>query len=121
MTTTVQFFESLLANKPSRCRRLHNVARSIVILDEVQALPPHILEPTLDVLRTLVEDFGITVILCTATQPVFENTPYIKAFAGLNVGSIVPEIQAKRHFEVLKRVHYEQAPNPLTWHDLPRN
>jgi CRISPR-associated endonuclease/helicase Cas3 len=69
VTTAVQFYESLFANRPSRCRKLHRIARSIVILDEAQALPVQYLHPCLRALRELARNYGTTVVLCTATQP----------------------------------------------------
>ncbi len=116
VTTTVQLFESLLGNHPSRIRRIHNLARSVVLLDEVQALPTTLLEPSLDVLRSLVEDFGATVVLSTATQPAFDDTPFLKAFNGLPVTEIVPSY--RKHFAMLRRVHYEVRSQPLTWQDV---
>lgn len=73
VTTNVQFFEALFSNKPSRCRKLHNLANSIIILDEVQTIPDGLLKPCLAALKCICDDFGATVVLCTATQPTIEH------------------------------------------------
>lgn len=112
VTTNVQLFESLFGNRPGRCRRLHNIARSVLILDEVQTLPIDILEPILDVLQELSDHYGVTIVLCTATQPAFEGeSPYLKGLK--NVREIVP--QPERYFRKLKRVNYEIIREPWTW------
>lgn len=72
VTTNVQFFNSFYANKPSKCRKLHNVADSIVIFDEVQAIPVEKLRPCLEVIKELSLNYGVTSVLCTATQPAVE-------------------------------------------------
>lgn len=69
VTTNVQFFESLFHNRSSRCRKLHHIAKSVVILDEAQMLPPRLLLPCIEALRELSSVYHSTVVLCTATQP----------------------------------------------------
>ena len=114
VTTTVQLFDSLFSNRTSATRKLHNLAKSVIILDEAQALPPTLLEPILDGLRDLSDNYGASVALSTATQPAFQA---IKPFADVNAVDIVPE--PERHFQSLKRVRYEWRTNPpLSWDDV---
>jgi len=114
VTTTVQLFESMFGNRTTVCRKLHRLAGSVIILDEVQALPPHLLAPILDGVQQLCAHYGTTVVLSTATQPAFES---VKPFAELQAREIVPD--AARWFTALKRVSYDwQLDRPLGWAEV---
>ncbi len=123
VTTNVQLFESLFAAKTSRCRKLHNLVNSVIVLDEAQQLPPEFLQPILDALNLLVKHYGVTVVLCTATQPALNTTDYFDAGKNLrgleNVREIIDNPDAL--FDALTRVKVElpadwQTPTP--WADI---
>lgn len=88
ITTTVQFFESLFSNKPSRCRKLHNISESVVIFDEVQSLPKELISPTLTMLNNLHSILRVSFLFCTATLPAFESR---EGFRGIE--SITPLVE----------------------------
>jgi len=75
VTTSVQFYESLFANRTSHCRKLHRIARSVIVLDEAQTMPVDYLQACLQALRELVRNYGCSVVLCTATQPEIRKRP----------------------------------------------
>lgn len=81
VTTTAQFFESLFSNKPSKCRKIHNIAESVVIFDEVQTIPKEVIVPTLQMLMDVQAVMRSSFLFCTATQPAFEKRP---RFDGIN-------------------------------------
>ncbi|WP_310422021.1 CRISPR-associated helicase Cas3' [Chamaesiphon sp. VAR_48_metabat_135_sub] len=117
VTTTVQLFESLFANRPSKCRKLHNIVKSVIILDEVQTLPVGLLSPILSVLGELCDRYQVTVVLCTATQPAFTgDTGYLKGLK--NVRDIIAPDLAIQHFQNLQRVNYELHLQGWLWSDL---
>jgi len=90
VTTNVQFFESLFGSRTSQCRKLHNIAQSVVILDEAQMLPVPLLKPCLEALRELSSSYGTTIVLCTATQPALSKSSEFKE--GLEgVREIIPD------------------------------
>ncbi|NLF02680.1 MAG: CRISPR-associated helicase Cas3' [Anaerolineales bacterium] len=112
VTTTVQLLESLFSNKPQRARKVHRLARSVIILDEVQSLPVHLLDATLDMLKRLTSDYGASIVLSTATQPAFD---LIDTFRDPAIRDIVPE--AERYYSRMRRVRYEPGRH-TSWGDL---
>lgn len=114
VTTTVQLMESLFANRTSRCRKLHNISRSVIVIDEVQTLPARLLEPILSALGELTRRYGVTVVLCTATQPALEGqSRYLTGFD--SVSDIVEPGRAAEHFGTLRRVDYETPDEEWPW------
>lgn len=102
VTTNVQLFESLYAARTSRCRKLHNIAGSVIVLDEAQMLPLGQLRPCVRALAELVASYGCSVVLCTATQPSLDG---FFSDLGISVTEIAPRPHAL--FRSLERVSYE--------------
>jgi CRISPR-associated endonuclease/helicase Cas3 len=121
VTTSVQFFESLFASRTSRCRKLHNMVNSVVILDEAQLLPSNFLKPVLEVMRELQMNYGVTFVLSTATQPALgphKNMDF--DFPGLpDLREIIPS--SLNLHERLQRTTVEvvdKLDKPLGWDEL---
>ena len=114
VTTAVQFFESLYACQPSKCRKLHNLAQSVLIFDEAQMLPLPYLRPGVWAIAQLVRHYGASAVLCTATQPALD--PIFQEFAPeIPIREICP--MAEAHWESFRRVSFQQA-GTLSWMDL---
>ena len=107
VTTTVRLFEALFGRRPAAMRRVHRLVGSVIVLDEVQALPHRLLVPILDVLRSLVTHFGATVLLASATQPDFWH---LSPFRELPATEVVREPTALS--PLLPRVRFEWRTNP---------
>lgn len=111
ITTTVQLLESLHDRSPRACRKLHRLAGSVIVLDEVQALPHHLLPTILRTLRLLVEDYGASVVFTTATQPALWDFPD-SPFAEVPVTDLVAAPAAL--YRSLARVHFDWRRYPRT-------
>jgi len=114
VTTTVRLFESLFDRRPAAMRRLHRLSGAVIVLDEVQSLPHQMLVPILDALRTLVDHFGATVLLSSATQPDFWH---LSPFCDLPATEIIddPAVLASR----MRRVCFDWRTEPsLTLADV---
>lgn len=106
VTTAVQFFDSLFSNKPSKCRKLHNIADSVIIFDEAQMLPLAYLKPCVCAIGELVRHYHVTAVLCTATQPSL-NRMFSDYDKNLTVREICRDVAALQAF--FRRVHFEDA------------
>ncbi len=101
VTTNVQFFESLYANKSSKCRKLHNMANSVIVFDEAQMLPPDYLKPCLAAMEELVDHFRCSIVLCTATQPALN--PFFRT--DRKITELCPRVQEQ--FRFFERVTFQ--------------
>lgn len=97
VTTNVQFFESLYANRSSQCRKLHNIAKSVIIFDEAQMLPREYLDPCMLAVKELVKNYDASVVFCTATQPALKTR-----LPGMDLTELVDDPQ--KLFDFYKRV-----------------
>lgn len=101
VTTNVQFFESLFSNKSSKCRKLHNIANSVIIFDEAQMLPNDYLKPCIAMIEELMNNYGTSVVLCTATQPTLKSFFHSKVL----VTELCPRMNEQ--FEFFKRTVFK--------------
>ena len=120
VTTTVRFFESLFSNHPRDLRRMHNIARSVVILDEVQTLPRQFVKPVLSMVKELAERWNVTFVFSTATQPALHRRqPDVTNDPRWEPGTmqeLMPE--PVRLFKALRRVETDWRPKPLDWAEV---
>ena len=117
VTTNVQFFESLFAARTSRCRKLHNIVNSVVVLDEAQLLPPEFLAPILHVIQDLSQNYKVSFVLSTATQPAFSPRPKFSGLRGVQELMDDPD----GLYADLKRVEAELPRDfnaPRTWESI---
>lgn len=116
VTTTVQLFESIFANRTSKLRKLHNLVRSVIVIDEAQTLPVRLLDPILDALSELTGPrYGTSVVLSTATQPALNEDLGFPALASMR--DLLPE--APRYFKTLTRVRYATRTDaPWPWRQV---
>lgn len=112
VTTNVQLFESLFANRTSRCRKLHNVVNSVIILDEAQTIPLPVLRPCVVMLDELIRNYGCSVVLCTATQPALAAPRFKGGFILSKDRELAPDPATLAR--TLKRVTLTIRTEPLT-------
>lgn len=108
ITTSVRFFESLFSDRPTVCRKLHNIANSVVIFDEAQSLPANLTSATLRAVNELCGRYHTTVVFSTATQPDFSARKDLTWVPR----EIFPE--NKKMFAALQRVEVEWRIRPGT-------
>lgn len=106
VTTAVQLFESMYANRSSKCRKLHSLANSVIIFDEAQMLPLPQLRPCVAAMAALVQQFHSTVVLCTATQPAL-NDLFRRYAPSFPIQELCPQTEAL--YEKFRRVAFRQA------------
>lgn len=105
VTTAVQFFESLYANRSSKCRKLHNIANSVIIFDEAQMIPSNNLRPCVAAIAELVRAYNATAVLCTATQPAIDEM-LLEYSKKESVVELCPDVDGM--FEKFRRTSFEK-------------
>lgn len=114
ITTAVQFFESLYGNRNSKCRKLHNIAESVVVFDEVQTLPTKYVDVCMAAIAELSNEYKTTSVLCTATQPALQAklNQYLR---NKEVREIAVDVE--NSYEFFKRVEIHNL-NQISWAEL---
>ena len=103
VTTNVQFFESLFSNKPSKCRKLHNIANSVIVFDEAQMLPTDYLKPCIYMMEELIRTYHVSIVLCTATQPALQQ------FFSPDMEAVELCPRPEEQFDFFRRVEFDDA------------
>jgi CRISPR-associated endonuclease/helicase Cas3 len=123
VTSGVQFYESLFSHRPGQCRKLHQLRDRVILIDEAQTIPLHLVIPILDVLETLVQDWGCSIVLMSATQPDFsrlsfsDSQPFLQLWR--DARDIIPRDRVLTQYQQLQRVTYHLThETPWTWDNL---
>lgn len=112
VTTNVQFFESLFANRTSRCRKLHNIVGSVIIFDEAQMIPVEFLRPCMEAVKELTEKYHCTALLCTATQPSLDK------FFPRKIREICSDVSG--NYDFFRRVHISILPEKVSQEEMAK-
>ncbi len=121
ITTSVQFLESLFSSNPTSCRKLHRIANSVVIFDESQTIPLKLLQPIFSICRDLVDNYGVSFVFSSATQPAFLESEHLpNGIKTEELKLIITKEEQKDHYRELRRVNYHlpQKDERIDWPDL---
>lgn len=111
VTTNVQFFESLFGNRPGKCRKLHNIAESVIVFDEAQMLPVTFLRPVIQSMVGLIRQYGCSVVLCSATQPHLDRFFKEQALECREIMDHIPEL-----YQIFRRTRFvDEGLKDYTW------
>lgn len=117
ITSNIQLLESLFSNKPGRCRKVHQIARSVILLDECQSVPPGLLAPTCDMLNQVAAGWGTTVVMMTATQPAWSDSglagPMLK-----QVREIIPDPLTLYQGMARAQIRWPADKETMSWEEV---
>ena len=121
ITTNVNFFESLFQSRSTKCRKLHNIANSVVLFDESQTLPPNLLKASLATLLGLVKNFKVTMVLSTATQPDYSQREDLTDYSS-EIHEIISDVdRLYNDYSQVKRIKYTFSINKDTYESLAKH